>query len=242
MTAKADFTDKEVVVGGIKLHYLDWGNPSKPPMLLLHGGAQTAHSWDEFSRSMRGDYHVIALEQRGHGDSTWAPDGDYSRKAHLKDISGFVDTLKLDKFVLVGLSMGGMNAIVYSGTYPKKVDRLVIVDIGPETMKQGREHIRQFQSETEQLDSMEEFVQRAHKFNPRRPIEQLRERLQWNLKQLPNGKWTWKYDNSFRNHEETPAGLEARSAELWGYVKEIKAPTLLVKGAQSDVLSMEGAL
>ncbi|MBF8299492.1 MAG: hypothetical protein HW397_541, partial [Dehalococcoidia bacterium] len=137
-TTKAkEYTDRRVTLGSLRFHYLDWGNPRAQPMLLLHGGGQTAHSWDEFSRAMRDRYHVIALDQRGHGDSQWSPDKIYSLHAQLRDVSRFVVKLGLNKIVLIGLSMGGRNAIAYAAVHPEKLNRLVIVDIGPETMARG---------------------------------------------------------------------------------------------------------
>ncbi len=233
---KAEFQDKEIVVGRMRLHYLDWGAKGKQPMLLLHGGSQSAHSWDEFSRAMRRDYHVLALDQRGHGDSDWSRTGSYGVHAHMRDIHGFVKALGLKKFVLIGLSMGGRNSIVYSAMHPERVDRLVIVDIGPEAMKKGIENIRRFARRADVLPTFEAFVQRAHEFNPRRPIKQLRDRLRWNLRRLPGGRWTWKYDRRFRA-QRAAAGRE----DLWTYVRRIKAPALLVRGAESDILSAQGA-
>ena len=106
--------DRYVDVDGLKLHYLDWGGDGKPKMLCLHGAAQNAHMWDFTALAYCDRYHVLSLDQRGHGDSGWAPDEDYGRDAHQRDISGFVEALGLDNFVLVGLSMGGSNAIAYT--------------------------------------------------------------------------------------------------------------------------------
>ena len=233
-TATKEYTDQHVNVGSMRLHYLDWGNRGAPAMLLLHGGSQSAHSWDEFSRSMRDDYHVIALDQRGHGDSSWSKSGIYTAKAHLRDITGFVKALKLKEFVLVGLSMGGRNAFVYAATHPKTVRRLVIVDIGPETMKKGAEAIRKF-IQRDVLPTFDAFVERAMKFNPRRPEAQIRERLSFNLRQLPDGRWSWKYDTRFRGRRRQ------EREDLWQYVYRIKAPTLLVRGAESDILAPAAA-
>ena len=232
-TATREFQDKELQAGRMRLHYLDWGAEGRQPMLLLHGGGQMAHSWDEFSRAMRNDYHVIALDQRGHGDSDWSKTGIYTAGAHVQDIHRFVKGLGLRKFVLVGLSMGGHNSFTYAAMHPERVDRLVVVDMGPEMMKKGSENIRRFHRTADILPSREAFVERAHKFNPRRPIEQLRERLSWHLRQLPDGRWTWKNDRRFQRR--TPTRIQRE--DLWPYVYRIKAPTLLVRGAQSDHLS-----
>lgn len=234
--ATREYADKSVKLGSLSFHYLDWGNAKAQPMLLLHGGGQTAHSWDEFSRSMRHLYHVIALDQRGHGDSDWSPRKTYSLPAQLRDITRFVTRLGLSKIILIGLSMGGRNSMAYAATHPGKLDRLVIVDIGPETMARGGNAIRAFTQE-DVLPSFDAFVQRAQKFNPRRPVEQLRERLQWNLRQLPDGQWTWKYDLHGRS-EDNPRNTRV---DLWPYVVRIKTPTLIVRGAESDMLAPDAA-
>ncbi|MEK7681780.1 MAG: alpha/beta hydrolase [Chloroflexota bacterium] len=231
-------TDRTITIGGLRFHYLEWGKPGAPLLVMLHGALQTAHSWDEVARVLAADYRILALDQRGHGDSAWAPDGDYKMEAYQRDINGFVEGLSLEPFILIGLSMGGRNSIHYTATHPERVRALVVVDIGPETMKEGRENIRRFASDTEELDSVEAFVEQAHKFNPRRSLENLRERMKWNLKQLPNGKWTWKYDKVFRSAElERARGR----VDLWPFVRRIQCPTILIRGAVSDVLSGDAA-
>ena len=233
VTATREFTDKFVQLGKLRFHYLDWGTARRRPMLLLHGGSQTAHSWDEFSREMRRDYRVIALDQRGHGDSEWSRAGIYTARAQTQDVHRFVNLLGLERIILIGLSMGGRNSIMYAGMHPERIDRLVIVDVGPEIMKKGGRNIRRFTSSADILPTFDDFIDRAHQFNPRRPIEQLRERLSWNLRQLPDGRWTWKYDRRFRGRRQRSAYQE----DLWPYVRRIKAPTLIVRGGESDILS-----
>lgn len=235
-TVTRDYVDREITLGGKRFHYLDWGATSKQTMLLLHGGGQDAHSWDEFSQAMRGDYHVIALDQRGHGDSDWSKRHIYTARAMAQDVTRFVGNLGMDGIILIGLSMGGRNSIVYAAMHPEKLARLVIVEMGPETMKKGSENIRQFRKD-DILPSFDAFVERAHKFNPRRPIEQLRERLQHHLRQLPDGRWTWKTDQAIYGRER-----DARQHEdLWPYVRRIKTPMLLVRGAESDLLAQDAA-
>ncbi|MBI4307520.1 MAG: alpha/beta hydrolase [Chloroflexi bacterium] len=231
--------DRYMTVNGLRLHYLDWGNEGKPPMLMLHGGSQTAHSWDFFALAVRPDFHVVALDQRGHGDSAWAPDGDYSLEAHQRDIHSFVQAIGLERFVLVGLSMGGRNSLVYTATHPERVRALVIVDVGPETQRAGRLQIRDFVTTTDELDSIEAFAQRVMDRNPHRSLSQLVGSLQWNLKQLSNGKWTWKYDKLLR----TPGYRIPRGSReyMWECAAKISCPTLIVRGGDSLVLNREGA-
>jgi pimeloyl-ACP methyl ester carboxylesterase len=135
--------DRFIDVNGLRLHYLDWGTPKAgaQPMLLLHGYTGHAHTWGFFAPAMKGSYHVIALDQRGHGDSAWAQDG-YSHERMVSDIEGFAAALGLERLVLIGLSMGGLNAMGYMGRGALRVDKLVIVDIGPEIMAEGAGRIR----------------------------------------------------------------------------------------------------
>ena len=149
-------------------HYLDWGQPDAPPVLMLHGMAQSAHTWD-FSALALGDrYRLLALDQRGHGDSDWAPDGDYSLDAHLGDIGAFVEAMGLRDLVMVGLSMGGRNAFSFAALRPEIVKALVIVDIAPVSGRSGASAIRNFIERVDELDTFEEFVDRVKGYNPRR--------------------------------------------------------------------------
>lgn len=230
--------DLTLPLRGLYFHYLDWGTAGKPPFVCLHGGAQTAHSWDDFAPVVRSDYHVYALDQRGHGDSDWTPDGDYSRYTQCEDVEAFVSALGLSPFILTGLSMGGINAITYAARYPEKVRALIIVDVGPEIETRGRENIQGFISGIDELDSFDAFVERAHRFNPRRSLDNLRQRLSHNLKQLPSGKWTWKFD-------QKRLGAGGRSGfgpeGLWEDVRKIRCPTLIIRGGESDILAPEAA-
>ena len=104
-------TDKDILVHGMNFHYLEWGDSANPKILMLHGNSQQSHSWDFISLSLSDRYNVIALDQRGHGDSDWAAAGDYSLEAQVGDLDGFVKALGLDQFVLMGHSMGGAGTV-----------------------------------------------------------------------------------------------------------------------------------
>ncbi len=216
----------------VRLRYLEWGEPGEAVLLLLHGIGQTAHSWAYFATAMRPHYRVIAVDLRGHGDSGWAPDGDYSTAAHGRDLDAFIERLKLESFALVGFSLGGRNAMFLTGRHPAKVRRLVIVDVGPERPGSGGSQARQFMSGPDVFGSVEELVERAIRFNSRRNREALRESLLHNLRQLPDGRWTWKYDPVLRgpNRRTYPWG------DLWPVLANIACPTLIVRGAESPVL------
>ena len=127
--------DRFVTINDIKLHYLDWDNVRAPVVILLHGLSGSAHSWDYLAFSLREQYHCLAIDQRGHGDSQWADIDPNFYESFIDDLSSFVDYLNIDRFTLVGHSMGGRYSMIYAIDHPEKVDKLVIVDIGPEIEK-----------------------------------------------------------------------------------------------------------
>ena len=113
-TVENEPVDRFVKVNGINLHYLEWGNTNRPTILMLHGISQQAHSWDFISLPLSVDYRVIALDQRGHGDSDWSPNGNYSTDIYVGDIEGFVGAMGLENFHLMGHSMGGRNSLAWA--------------------------------------------------------------------------------------------------------------------------------
>ncbi len=233
--------DGVVNAGGLDFHYLEWGDVSSPAVVLLHGFAQTCHSWDFISLALSGEYRVIAIDQRGHGDSDWAPDGDYSPEKHQIDIAGIVEGLHLRDFVLMGLSMGGRNAFTFASNHPDNVKALVIVDAGPQNMQTGRTNIRNFVQQDDELDSIDAFVERVLKYNPRRDATQVKGSIMHNLKQLDNGNWTWKYDKLLRAEGRPMAGEQDSVERLWEYLEKLSCPTLIVRGADSDIIAMDTA-
>ena len=233
--------DKFVDANGMRFHYLEWGNPDNPPMLLLHGFAQTCHSWDFVALGFSDNYRVIVLDQRGHGDSDWASDGDYSPETQQKDISGVVNELGLENFVLMGLSMGGRNSFTYAANNSGKVKALVVVDAAPQNMQQGTQNIRSFVQQDDELDSVDAFVERVLQYNPRRDPQQVRGSIMHNIKELPSGKWTWKYDRALRSPGRRMGSDAETEKRLWGYLETLQCPTLLVRGGGSDIVAMDTA-
>ena len=234
--------DADVMVDGLRLHYLDWGKPGLPPMILLHGGAQTAHSWGFFALTMRDHFRVVAKDLRGHGDSGWAPDGDYSLEAHYRDQRGFMEALGYgEPVILVGLSRGGRIAYTYAARHPGKVAALILVDTGPDSPFSATRSIQDFMALPDTLDDVEDFVERAARFNPHRQREELRRSLLHNLKQLPGREWTWKYDPRLRSHPWTREELEHMDKEGWECLPRIECPTFIMRGAESPILDQSVA-
>ena len=229
-------SDKEVTANGLKFHYLDWGTVGKQPILFLHGALQQAHSWDFVSLPLCVDYHVLALDARGHGDSQWAKDSDYSADAHQRDLDSLVEALGLGQFILVGHSMGGRNGYVFASRHPELVKALVIVDTGPESGKEGQARIQRFRELPDELDSYQEFATRVQEYTGR-PREQSLGALKYSIRQRADGKWTWKYDKVLRTPGYTPRSWPPE--KLWEYIAKIRCPTLIIRGGKSDIFHPE---
>src|SRR5215472_3616076 len=223
-----------VIVGTMRFHYLDWGGNGHP-VLFLHGGGLNAHTWDVVALMLHKRFRCIALDQRGHGDSEWSAARDYGVDTQVGDIEGFIELLRLETPLLVGQSMGGLNAIACAIRHSERIKGLVVVDVGPEINPSGAERIREFSS-TPELDSPETFLERATKFNPLRDPEVLRRSLFYNLRQLPSGKWTLKHDQR-RSTEEAARISNAQRERLAQQVTAIACPTLILRGALSEVLT-----
>jgi pimeloyl-ACP methyl ester carboxylesterase len=229
-----------VTVNGLGFRYLDWGTKGLRPILFLHGGALTAHTWDLCCLALRDDYHCMALDQRGHGDSDWAPDVDYSISAQREDVKGFAKAAELDQFVLVGMSMGAINGLAYAIAYPETLSALVLIDAGPNVRRPGSRRIRDFVNGGAEPETLDAIIERAMAFNPRRDPLILRRSLMHNLRQQTDGTWVWKYDR--RRFQQM--GGDQHAAERHGLadgLARVTCPTLVVRGGESDVFHDEDA-
>ena len=233
-------SENDLSIGQLRFRYLDWGTEGLRPILFLHGGALTAHTWDLCCLALRDEFHYLALDQRGHGDSDWAPDTDYSIDAQREDIRGFADQLGLDRFVLVGQSMGAINGLAFAAAHPERLSALVMIDAGPEVRRRGSSRIREFVNGGAKPETLEEIIERALAFNPRRDPQILRRSLMHNLRRQPDGSWSWKYDR--RRFQQM--GGDRHAAERRGLADglvRVTCPTLVVRGAESDVFHQEDA-
>src|SRR2546428_8382726 len=116
----------------LRLHYVDWGNPAKPPLLLVHGGRDRCRNWDWTAAALRDDWHVIARDLRGHGDSQWSPDGSYTMAGYIYDLAQLVHQQRLAPVTIIAHSLGGNIALRYAGIYPEAVAKLVAIEgLGP---------------------------------------------------------------------------------------------------------------
>jgi len=225
--------DHTTTLDRLRFHFLDWGTEGRLPLLLIHGAAQTAHSWDEVAPDLACDHHVLAIDQRGHGDSDWAPGARYRREDFVADIRAFLDDRGWREATLVALSLGGLNSLAFAAAHPDRVRGLVVVDVAPTVARAGRDAVKS-QLAVSDFATFDEAVERALAFNPRRSRGNIEGRLRHALRQNADGRWTYKYDPTIAG-----PGLESDFEELWESVRRVRRPTLLVRGGQSDILAEE---
>ncbi|HMB87579.1 MAG TPA: alpha/beta hydrolase [Methylomirabilota bacterium] len=233
------FLERTAKVNGITLHYLDWGPADAPPVVLLHGITGHARVWDHLAARLVPGRRMLALDQRGHGDSDPAPDDDYRVGTMADDVAAFVGSLRIDRLALLGHSMGGRIAIKYAADHAARLERLVIVDIGPDINLAGLERVRDMMAQSpERIESEDWAVEYIRRANPLQDLDMLRERVRHGLKRLPDGELTWKYAKGLRDMMR-----EGRrdAVDLWEPLPRIPCPTLVVRGAESDILSAEVA-
>ncbi len=229
--------DKFIALNGLRFHYLDWGNENAPPLVLLHGFMDHAHRWDTFSRAMQDRARVLAFDARGHGESDWA--SDYSRDRMIEDLGAFVDEMKLSRPALVGHSMGARTAYLYAAQNRDAVAKLVIVDMGPELNPAGARRMRTGVLAQEDFASPEELFNAARAVNARPSDDDLWNRVRYGLKQRADARWIWRYDKELRSPTRRPPPRDP--ALEWAMLKNISCPTLVVRGAESDLLDRETA-
>lgn len=241
----AEPTSRRFVSQRLKLHYADWGNPSAPPLVLLHGGRDHCRSLDWVARALRADYHVIAPDLRGHGDSDWSPDGEYSMQGFVYDLAQLIHQLKLAPTTIVAHSLGGNIAIRYAGLYPANVKKLVSIEgLGPspkmmaeaakiplaERMRKWIDDKRAASARApKRYATLEDALARMQEENKFLSDEQARHLTEHGAHCNEDGTWSWKFDNYVNVWPPFDLSLEDRHA-LWAAVE---CPTLLVYGADS---------
>ncbi|MCH2336914.1 MAG: alpha/beta hydrolase [Pseudomonadales bacterium] len=233
--------DELIELRGLRFHYRDWTSQqvNAPDLVLLHGYTGHCRSWDAFANVMSKQYRVLALDQRGHGETEWAPADQYGTMEMVADLDAFVSALRLERFVLLGLSMGGMVAIAYAGARPVQLARLVIVDIAPEIAAEGIQNIQQSVARSDVFDTVEDAFRRARADNPVPPEGHHYDRVRASLMRTDEGKWTYRYDRALRG----PGSQRLRLAvdEGWDAVASFNVPTLLIRGEHSPLLSRDVA-
>jgi pimeloyl-ACP methyl ester carboxylesterase len=236
------YVSRQTVVGAHRFHFLEWGDPSAPAVLLLHGGNQTAHAWDLVSLHLSDRYHVYALDQRGHGDSEWVRDQDYGPHAMADDALGFIRQQGIEAPIIMGHSMGGGVTMTLAVREPRLPRALVFVDTGPtvDAANEGAQEIRNFIAANVEFDAIEDFVERVQAYDPFRPREHMERTARYNLFRRFDGKYVSKSDRVLHNVERPmpPDALQRPTLEA---VSVISCPTLVIRGEFSRVLTRERA-
>ncbi|WP_240975347.1 alpha/beta fold hydrolase [Paraburkholderia aromaticivorans] len=217
-----------------------WGLPSSPLVVLMHGGGQTRHAWRNTGKELadRG-YYVVAFDARGHGDSDWAPEGDYSQDAFVRDLACVVKALGGPSPALIGASLGGNTALAAIGEGRLEAAALVLVDVVPNTTRAGFDRIQAFMKQKpEGFTSLEEVADAVSQYRAdgRRPRSL--DGLMKNIRQGANGRYYWHWDPQFLASREDDLAL--RHARLSLAAQHLNLPTMLVRGGSSDVVTEEG--
>ena len=229
----------------LRLHYVDWGNESAPPLLLVHGGRDHCRNWDWAAEELRHDYHVIAPDLRGHGDSQWSLAGTYGPTDFVYDIAQLVHQKELAPVAIISHSLGGHISLQYAGIYPEMVSHLVAIEgLGPPPSRQAEraakpvherlaewmDHLRGLSGRTSRrYASIEDAFRRMQEENPHLTADQARHLTIHGADQNEDGTYSWKFDNYVRGWP--PYGLAQEDIHLlWG---RITCPTLLVRGTES---------
>lgn len=229
----------------LRLHYVDWGNADKPPLLLIHGGRDHCRNWDWTAAALRGDWHVIAPDLRGHGDSQWSTDANYTMAGYVYDLAQLVHQQRLAPVTIIAHSLGGVIALRYAGIYPPTVACLIAIEgLGPppavlaEYRKKSiaarmDEWIREQRVLSGRLPrryaSIEDAFKRMQEENPHLSAEQARHLTEHGVNQNEDGTYSWKFDNYVRAFP--PYDMSGQDVkELWG---RVGCPTLLLYGKES---------
>ena len=229
----------------LRLHYVDWGNTQAPPLVLVHGGRDHCRNWDWVARALSKDWHVIAPDLRGHGDSEWVADGNYTMAAYVYDLAQLINQLDLAPVTLIGHSLGGNISLRYSGVYPQSVRRLVAIEgLGPSPRRIEKMRIDPIEKrmadwvderrglaarQPRRYSSLDEAVDRMQEANQHLSPEQARHLTIHGVNQNEDGTFSWKFDNYMRSWPPYDMPLTDLQ-RLWA---QIICPTLLVVGNES---------
>ncbi|MFJ4376503.1 alpha/beta fold hydrolase [Pseudomonas japonica] len=222
---------------GNRLYGDSWGDPSAPPVVLLHGGGQTRHSWRHTARNLaRAGFHALAYDARGHGDSQWVEDGDYSEAALARDLACVVRTLAAPP-VLIGASMGGLTSLQAVADGVVEAAALILADVAHRSLGEGVDRVRDFMSRHARgFVSLEEAAEAIAGYRGGPRSAKGASGVGKNLRRAADGRLYWHWDPRFLDGRDD---LHARTVRLGQCARRIAVPTLVVRGEHSDVLSRE---
>jgi pimeloyl-ACP methyl ester carboxylesterase len=228
------YLSRQTVLRGMRFHFSEWGSAASPAVLLLHGTNQSSHSWDLVSLHLADRFHVHALDQRGHGDSEWSRELDYSMSAMAGDAAAFVSDVHATRPIVIGHSMGGRVTLTAALRAPQAMRALVIVDSGPEINAEGGRMIRSFVQHNREFDDVEHFIDNVVRYDPYRSREHIARTVKYNLFERADGKYVSKNDHRRVAHR--------REATLTlDDVRALTMPVLVIRGGNSNVLAADAA-
>jgi len=225
-----------VASDGRKLSALVWGDGA-PEIVLLHGGAQNAHTWDTVALAL--DRPLVAVDLPGHGHSDHRDDGPFGPRQNAGDVAAALRQLAPDALLVVGMSLGGLTAIALTGEAPELVRRLALVDVTPGVDRDKAAPIAQFIAGPATFESFDEILARTIEFNPTRSKSSLRRGVLHNAVERDDGRWVWRYQRP-RLMETTAMDIPADFATLWDDVSRIKVPLLLLRGGATGTVVDDG--
>ena len=231
-------SDKFVNANGLRLHYIDYGNDGAPWVVCVHGLTQNAHNFDALAPHLVAKYHVISIDVRGRGGSQWGPPTEYLPQNYVTDLAKMLEELAVARASLIGTSMGGIISMMYAGGWPERVERLVLNDIGPEIDPVGLARIATYVGGApERFKDIGEVVKYYKENYPamaKLADNVVADQVKWSVKPAPDGALTWKMDPNVRR--PLRGGTAQQRFDLWVPYARIACPTLIVRGADSDVL------
>lgn len=236
-------TAQTIEVNGLNLQYHEWGESrTKHALILLHDYGSTSSVWQECAAELAREYRVIALDQRGHGGSQRATDHNYSRASQVEDIEAFVESLRLRTVTLIGHGMGGANALCFAAEQPEIVTALVVIEAAPDVLRSGVENLRRLFASADGFDSHDQAIETFSMFYPYATEEQLTRRVRSMVTATGEGSFAWDFDPIFRDATARPPEPDPgqrRMANLWDCVERVQCPVMIVRGAETDMLTPE---
>ncbi len=233
------YVSRNAVINHLRLHLLEWGDPTNPTIVLLHGGNQSAHSWDLVALHLADRYHIIAPDQRGHGDSEWARDAAYGPDQMASDALHLIHEEELDRPIVMGHSMGGMVTMRLTSREPSLPRAVVLVDVGPEVSQRGAEQIRNFVVRNVEFDHLDDFIDRVAAYDPFRSREHMERTAKYNLVHRSDGKYVAKSDRIL--HDPGFRRQSGDRRDVADGFHQFGGPTLLVRGESSNILEADAA-
>ena len=231
-----------VEANGLRQHLVGRGSPGTPVVMMVHGLTQQAHVFDGIAARLSARYHVYCLDVRGRGESEWGPLGGYHVESYVADLEAVRLALGLERFTLVGTSMGGLIGTQYAARHPGVVNGLVVNDIGPEIDPAGLERIMKMLTTAQEAFTDLKAVARYYRQEnaavlAKRTDDEVLEYARWHVRKTDSGVYTWKMDAAVRQPNPPPTGATAP----WDAFNAVTCPLLIIRGAVSDVLSAETA-